>query len=387
MGDLKLGLFDTPGFGGLLGAPARPRKNRETPIWRLADGFGGKVSPKGGGVPQGPMARLSAVIKKHPEVMVKITGTNKIAGTLKAHLSYLQRRADGDIEDERGVLYEANAATVERILKQWGVAVEEGHENEREALPEDAAAERQRNQKTIAVHIVLSMPKHTNAAAVMRAARGFAGEELQNHQHLLVLHTDKDHPHVHIVVNNIGNDLQRLPRRREDMQRWREVFARELKSQGIEAAATPRKARGVLVKGESAEVWHGKRRMQNERASSSKPASKTMRVFQAQVEQAANELRGAWTHVDSAAELRARKNRADYEIALKDATAKLQSQGEQGSVMARQVAEFLRHLPAPETALDVLKRELSEPTRTRTPAPLDSIADGGPTTPSRTRSR
>ena len=53
--------------------------------------------------------------------------------------------------------------------------------------------------------------------------------------------------------------------------------------------------------------------------------------------------------------------------------------------MARQVAEFMRHLPPPETVLDGIKRELRE-ARTQLSAPAEPITAGGPL-PTRGRGR
>jgi hypothetical protein len=50
----------------------------------------------------------------------------------------------------------------------------------------------------------------------------------------LLLHQNKQHPHVHVVVNNLGYGLKPLSRNRDDLMRWRESFARELRARGIE---------------------------------------------------------------------------------------------------------------------------------------------------------
>jgi hypothetical protein len=50
----------------------------------------------------------------------------------------------------------------------------------------------------------------------------------------LLLHQNKQHPHVHVAVNNLGYGLKPLSRNRDDLMRWRESFARELRARGIE---------------------------------------------------------------------------------------------------------------------------------------------------------
>jgi hypothetical protein len=253
----------------LLESDIRPRKARSTPVWRIGATTNGTptTSPIAG--PSRRVHILKQAFSRAPEVIVKITGTNKEVPPLKAHLDYLRRKPDALVEDERGDQLDATAETVKDVLRFWGVAVEEGHDNKatrRERLREGHDPAAHDSRPVIAVHIVLSMPAGTNAALVMDAARGFASEELANHQHLLVLHQDRDHPHVHVVVNNVGNDLRRLPRKRGDLQRWREVFAEQLRERGIDAAATPRRVRGVLDKGESLAYVKLKERIARERA-------------------------------------------------------------------------------------------------------------------------
>lgn len=365
---LKLGLFDDPDFGSVLDAPSRPRKNRTAPIWRLGDGNAAKASSRPSGSPHARrLAMLEAVAKRDPEVMVKITGTNTESGALAAHLDYLRRKDGAEIEDERGDPLDATQAAMKRVLKTWGVAVEEGHDNERKRL-EYFGPKKHDSRKTIAIHIVLSMPAGTDAGRLMDAARGFAAEELENHQHVLVLHTDRDHPHVHIVVNNIGNDMQRLRRQREDLQRWREVFAHELRARGVDAAATPRKARGVIKKGEKFPVRKGKERLasarQEARRSDGTAAqlNQPLRVLRDQAERAINELRGVLAHDPDPAEVAARDNRWRLEQGLADAIGKLPPQGERGRLLAERLAIVRSGLPPAQTALDAMK-SIAKPQR------------------------
>jgi hypothetical protein len=256
----------------LLDRESRPRKARAAPLWRSGV-VGGASAGKSSNTPLGAPARRLHVLKqalsRSPEVMVKITGTNKEVTPLKAHLDYLRRKPGAEIEDERGNALEATPEAMKSILRMWGVAVAEGYDNaatRREGLRNGRDQDTHDSRGVIAVHIVFSMPAGTNAALVMDATRGFAADEFSNHQYVLVLHKDRDHPHVHVVVNNVGNDLRRLPRKRADLQRWREVFAEQLRERGIEAAATPRSVRGVLNKGESFGFLKLKDRVARDRA-------------------------------------------------------------------------------------------------------------------------
>lgn len=60
----------------------------------------------------------------------------------------------------------------------------------------------------------------------------------------MVLHTDAQHPHVHMVVKAESEDGRRLHIGKEMLRHWREDFARLMREQGIAANATPRVVRG-----------------------------------------------------------------------------------------------------------------------------------------------
>jgi hypothetical protein len=59
-----------------------------------------------------------------------------------------------------------------------------------------------------------------------------------------VLHTDQEHPHVHLVVKAEGQDGRRLHIDKAMLRDWREQFAQLMRDQGIAANATPRAVRG-----------------------------------------------------------------------------------------------------------------------------------------------
>lgn len=70
----------------------------------------------------------------------------------------------------------------------------------------------------------------------------------------MALHTDTDHPHVHLTVAARGEGGERFNPRKDDLARYRETFARELQARGMEAEATPRRARGIVQKRETMPV-------------------------------------------------------------------------------------------------------------------------------------
>lgn len=118
---------------------------------------------------------------------------------------------------------------------------------------------------------VLSMAEGTDSIAVQKAARDFAGRELVHHKYVMALDTaDTPHyagdktdppttnPHVHLIVQSLGEDGVRLNPRKADLHRWREAFAGALRDHGVEAVATSRAHRLDRARGDSQAVRHMK---------------------------------------------------------------------------------------------------------------------------------
>jgi hypothetical protein len=101
------------------------------------------------------------------------------------------------------------------------------------------------SERREAFNIMLSMPTGTDARVLKQATREFAKAELANHRYVMVLHTHQANPHVHLSVRAEGRDGKRLNPRKEDLHRWREVFAEKLRDWGIEAEASSQATRGV----------------------------------------------------------------------------------------------------------------------------------------------
>lgn len=190
-------------------------------------------------------ARLTRVVRKAPEVMVKITTgrrdpmTRKKIPTLtgmqkiKAHFDYIGRNGEVTLEDEQGNIIDGKEA-VRELRYDWKEAGE--------GIPEESSRKE-------AFSIVLSMPPGTDRKAVTDAARAFAATEFgPNHKYVFATHEDEKHPHVHLCVMAAGFDGKRLNPRKPDLQRWREGFAEKLHEHGVEANATPREWRGKTRK-------------------------------------------------------------------------------------------------------------------------------------------
>ncbi|MET0413018.1 MAG: relaxase/mobilization nuclease domain-containing protein [Polyangiaceae bacterium] len=346
MSDPNINPLNAPGLGMVLDGPARPKGRKPKDIRQYA-------------------AQLMRVARKVPEVVIKVrAGGSKGPGHVLAHMTYITRNGKIDAYNERDEKISGNEE-VKEVFKEWGFSTAK-------------ASTRQRAQT---VNFVLSMPEGTDPEAVLGAARAFAKKQFgANHQYLLALHTpetDPDpkappHPHVHLSVKAQGYDLTWLKRTKEDLQRWREDFAEKLRDRGVEAEATPRKARGVVKKSKSQAMHHFAKE------------PKRSRVIAAKVEETIRDIDGGapeaprpWDRAIQASQAQVRETYAQVEQELR------QSRHEDDRKAADQLAGFLRGLPPVETERKALRRQIEtviEGGRDQVPGGQEpgKSRDGGP---------
>ena len=179
-------------------------------------------------------AKLARIVRKAPEVVVKVTGRQRGGSHVKAHLDYIGRKGDVDLETRDGEILGAKEDIAERAA-EWSDTLE------------------WRSRPTVSsVSLIFSMPEGTDPDKVLGAVRALAHAELSdNHDYVLALHTDTPRPHVHLTVQAEGLDRIRFNPRPVQLNRFRERFARELRARGVAAEATPRRARGQGIAGSS----------------------------------------------------------------------------------------------------------------------------------------
>ena len=179
-------------------------------------------------------AKLARIVRKAPEVVVKVTGRQRGSSHVKAHLEYIGRKGDIEIETRDGEILTSKDDIAERAA-EWSDTLE------------------WRSRPTVSsVSMIFSMPEGTDPDKVLGAVRALAHAELSdNHDYVLALHTDTPRPHVHLTVQAEGLDRTRFNPRPVQLNRFRERFARELRNRGVAAEATPRRARGHGVAGSS----------------------------------------------------------------------------------------------------------------------------------------
>ena len=178
--------------------------------------------------------RLTALVEKHPQVNVKITGSNSNLGGFAAHVSYISHNGKEELENEDGEIITGRLSE-EELQKMWGGDL---------STEETGKSKYKEN-----FHIVFSMPPETDRTKFGIAARETVYELFSGYRFLMAEHSNTAHPHLHVVVKAVGEDGRRLNPKKADLRHWRETFAATLRRHGIKAEATSRQVRGRFEKG------------------------------------------------------------------------------------------------------------------------------------------
>ena len=126
--------------------------------------------------------------------MVKVTGGGARVGAVSAHLGYISRQGKLELETDEGERIKGRDEH-KTLLKSWHLELSAGQYRRQNVRGGPA-----RTLKLVH-NIVLSMPAPTPPEKVLAAARKFAKEKFAlQHRYAMALHTDQQHPHVHLVV-------------------------------------------------------------------------------------------------------------------------------------------------------------------------------------------
>jgi len=196
---------------------------------------GGRLTPE-------QVAHLRRTVQRVPEVMVKVLP--RASNDLKAagkHLDYISRHGKLALEADDGEPFEGRNGNA--LLEVWDLDIDDVR---RQA---GLAAVGGRKPSKLIHKVMFSMPARTPPDKVLAAVRNFAREQFWGqHRYAFALHTDEDHPHVHLVLKAVSEQGVRLNVRKATLRHWRSEFARNLRLLGVPANATERAVRGVYSK-------------------------------------------------------------------------------------------------------------------------------------------
>jgi hypothetical protein len=216
----------------------------------------------------------NTVVKRAPQVMVKVTGGGRGMTAIAAHFRYISKNGRLEIEDDRGVTSHGQES-MRDLVEQWR------HSG---SFVPDTSHRRE------AFNIMLSMPSGTDAQFVLKAAREFASAELAGHRYVMVLHQHQANPHVHLCVRAEAKNGTRLNPRKTDLHRWRETFAEKLRGWGIDAEATRQATRGAARNFDP--IWRQKAKEDGRLRTTSAPLKTGERQYQSRADATV-----AWAHI------------------------------------------------------------------------------------------
>jgi ParB-like chromosome segregation protein Spo0J len=158
---------------------------------------------------------------------------------------------------------------------------------------------------------------------------------------------------VHLAVRVLGDDGRRLNPKKADLAAWREEFARALRDRGVDAEATPRRARGVTRKPERSAV----RKIGERNAAGRGPMADVRQGAYRDAARAAFQDGAAPTSWEVHTLRRQGQVRDLY---LAQAALLMTSADEADRNLGRAIERFVNTMPAPDTQRLALARELRE---------------------------
>lgn len=192
---------------------------------------GGRLTPE-------QVEQIRRTVQRVPEVMVKVL--SRASNDLKAagkHVDYISRYGRLPLEIDDGERTDGRRGKA--LLEEWDLDIDDVR---RQA---ELVGTKGRKPPKLIHKLMFSMPTGTSPDKVLAAVRNFAREQFWGqHRYAFVLHTDEDHPHVHLVFKAVSEQGVRLNIKKATLRHWRSEFSRNLRLLGVPANATERAVRG-----------------------------------------------------------------------------------------------------------------------------------------------
>ena len=285
---------------------------------------------------------IARTVRRVPEVMVKVSGGARTVGGVERHMNYIGREGRVGLEADTGELLDGKGFE-RQLTEDWDLDLE-AHERQTER------SIRGRKPPKLVHNIIFSMPPGTASHKVLEAVRKLALNEWQlKHRYAMVLHTDDDHPHVHVVVKAVSEQGQRLNIKKATLRAWRQQFASNLRDLGVAANATERAVRGETRTHRSDGAYRAA-----QRAGSTLVQDRERRILH---EWSAGILKSG------EGEPKLLKTRHEVVKGWRGVSDRLKADGD--LELGRRVDSFLAHMPPAKTEKTLLIERSRTPTLTR----------------------
>lgn len=267
--------------------------------------------------------------QKLPQAVLKVSSYSHGKGRAAAHLEYISRKGDLEVEDPQGNRLSDPEELKERI-EDWSMDFDK----------------RKRSRDT--VNIVLSAPSGSELGAVENSVREFAQAQFgETNDYLFAIHNDTDNPHGHLMVKMRGYDGEKLDPGKEELRLWREQFAQSLRDNGIEVDATPRYARGVGSKSSKQKLIHLRKRQTPD------VDKNAIKEVIKDISEKKDQSKKPWS-------IAAKKKTAEYKAELKELSEKIKSSNKDNETLdkiATAISVHAEKIPEPKTKAEEIQRQ------------------------------
>lgn len=308
-----------------------------------------------------PRQKLTGIVRRAPEVMLKIGRANvRCLQHMQAAADYISRNGKLEIEDQDSFTH-GSKEQVQAVVRQWGLQSQ---------IPQEESSN---DRRAHGRRIILSMPAGTPTVGFKAACRKWAQDTLSGYDYLMAFHTPENdrrttQPHCHILLRTIGHNGRRFHvdnARREEM---REHFAVCLREQGIEANATQRWQRGVTRRSLGQPEFHNARKVQTNKERARKHAiarkKKTLllKTMQNRLQDVERSVRSGKPIPDPPGIVKAKAKRQELTDLLNDVINELNASSGQDKILAQATKEHLQKLPPVKSAVQEAVSSLTDKT-------------------------
>jgi hypothetical protein len=181
---------------------------------------------------------IERTVRRVPEVMIKISGGARTLAGVERHMNYIGREGKLGLETDTGDRLDGKGFE-RQLIEDWDLDIEARRRQTEHSI------RGVRKPPKLVYNIIFSMPPGTPADKVLLAVKKLATNEWAfKHRYAMVLHTDDDHPHVHVVLKAVSEQGERLNIKKATLRDWRKQFASNLRELDVAANATDRAVRG-----------------------------------------------------------------------------------------------------------------------------------------------
>lgn len=269
--------------------------------------------------------------KNLPQAVLKVSSYGSGASKVSAHVNYINRNGELEVEDPAGNKIK-DPAEIKELMSEWA-----------------ADFDKRKNSRDT-VNIVLSAPIGSSRPAVEKSVREFAKETFgESNDYVFAMHDDTEHPHGHLVVKMRGYDGEKLDPRKEDLKLWRETFAKKMRANGIEVDASPRFERGQGRKATKQSVVNIRKR------------GETPKVDKQALDEITSDIKQGISQKDKEWSVRSKKKTNEHKKSLYKAASIVSELAEDGTMkeMAESVKAFAEKIPEPKTRAEEIESAAS----------------------------